>query len=774
MEKHVLEKPCELLEELLEKAQDTEYVAQLGRRHAMYESLDYEIVENDAFKQDSEARSQTQIFQYKVLKWMVACLVGLLTGLTAFAINVAVGNIAGFKFLMISQFMENKRLDIAYSILVVSNLVLVLFSVLLCTYVAPAAAGSGIPDVKAYLNGIDTPDALAPKTLFVKIFGSIGSVAGGLATGKQGPLVHTGACIAAFINQGGFKRYYLSWRWLKYIQNDTDRQDLVTCGAAAGVAAAFNAPVGGVLFAVEEVASWWKSSLLWRTFLTTALVAVVLRTATGLCDEHKCGLYENGGLILFDIGSVSVDFGLIDLVPVITLGIIGGGMGSALTYISAKIVVMYSSWHERHGPMVKIFHGVLISLFTSTCTIGIPWLSSCTVCPSDIDVECPTAEGKGNFKHFTCPDGYYNDLASLFLTTNDNVVRNLFSVGTTNEFQYKSLAVFSASSFILALLTYGTPVPSGLFLPVIICGATYGRLLGMTLRTLSNGLSELDEGLYAVLGAASLLGGSMRTTVSICVIFLELTNNLSMLPLTMLVLLISKTTGDLISHGLYDELLRIKQLPFLQEHPESYMKHLTAFDVCSSPLVTLSKIESVKSILHILERTSHNAFPVLDENASSKTPIFHGLILRSHLLVLLRGKKFISSENAFCRSASFRSFSFGKPGLGEGVINDDVELSASEQEMYVDIHPFTNTSPYTVVDSMSLSRAYTLFRKLGLRHLCVVSKTDNGFPIVGILTRHDFMREHIFNLFPHLQPNKWKNLRIRSSFIQTLLQWKKI
>ncbi|KAB2600327.1 chloride channel-like protein CLC-g [Pyrus ussuriensis x Pyrus communis] len=60
-------------------------------------------------------------------------------------------------------------------------------------------------------------------------------------------------------------------------KNDCDRRDLVTCGAAAGIAASFRSPVGGVLFAFEEMASWWRSALLWRAFFTTALIAIVLQ-----------------------------------------------------------------------------------------------------------------------------------------------------------------------------------------------------------------------------------------------------------------------------------------------------------------------------------------------------------------------------------------------------------------------------------------------------------------------------------------------------------------
>jgi chloride channel 7 len=81
-------------------------------------------------------------------------------------------------------------------------------------------------------------------------------VAGGLDVGKEGPMVHIGACFASFFGQGGSKKYHLTCTWIRYLKNDRDRRDLVTCGAAAGVAAAFRAPVGGVLFALEEATSW--------------------------------------------------------------------------------------------------------------------------------------------------------------------------------------------------------------------------------------------------------------------------------------------------------------------------------------------------------------------------------------------------------------------------------------------------------------------------------------------------------------------------------------
>jgi chloride channel 7 len=97
--------------------------------------------------------------------------------------------------------------------------------------------------------------------LILQIIGSISAVSSSLFVGKAGPMVHTGACVAALLGQGGSKRFRLTWRWLHFFRNDRDRRDLVTCGSAAGIAAGFRAPVGGVLFALEEMASWYVSCI---------------------------------------------------------------------------------------------------------------------------------------------------------------------------------------------------------------------------------------------------------------------------------------------------------------------------------------------------------------------------------------------------------------------------------------------------------------------------------------------------------------------------------
>ena len=80
------------------------------------------------------------------------------------------------------------------------SLCFVIISNLLCIFVSAKAAGSGIPEVKSYLNGINQDNLLTWRTLFAKISGVIFSVSGGLFVGPEGPLIHTGSIWGACLS----------------------------------------------------------------------------------------------------------------------------------------------------------------------------------------------------------------------------------------------------------------------------------------------------------------------------------------------------------------------------------------------------------------------------------------------------------------------------------------------------------------------------------------------------------------------------------------------
>ncbi|CAG2062624.1 unnamed protein product, partial [Timema podura] len=158
--------------------------------------------------------------------------------------------------------------------------------------------GSGIPQVKCYLNGVKIPRVVRIKTLAVKVIGVVTSVVGGLAAGKEGPMIHSGAVIAAGISQGKSTSMKRDLRIFKYFREDHEKRDFVSGGAAAGVAAAFGAPVGGVLFSLEEGASFWNQSLTWRIFFASVVSTFTLNVILSTYHGHP-GELTYAGLLNF-------------------------------------------------------------------------------------------------------------------------------------------------------------------------------------------------------------------------------------------------------------------------------------------------------------------------------------------------------------------------------------------------------------------------------------------------------------------------------------------
>lgn len=105
------------------------------------------------------------------------------------------------------------------------------------------AAGSGVAEVKVILSGFVVHGYLGVKTLVIKTLAVILSLASGLSLGKEGPYVHIATCV------GNIACRLFS----KYNHNDGKRREVLSAAAASGVGVAFGAPIGGVLFSLEEV-----------------------------------------------------------------------------------------------------------------------------------------------------------------------------------------------------------------------------------------------------------------------------------------------------------------------------------------------------------------------------------------------------------------------------------------------------------------------------------------------------------------------------------------
>ena len=157
----------------------------------------------------------------------------------------------------------------AWAILASTAAALALVASVLVVKVAPPATGAGVALVMASLNGVHVPKLLSLRNAVVKVVGTVCSVASGLPVGPEGPLVHVGACVASlFTRQHRLARKVPeSGRiraWLDTFFNDRDGRDFLSAGVASGLAAAFGAPIGGVLFSLEEASTHWSHDTTWR------------------------------------------------------------------------------------------------------------------------------------------------------------------------------------------------------------------------------------------------------------------------------------------------------------------------------------------------------------------------------------------------------------------------------------------------------------------------------------------------------------------------------
>ncbi|MEW5313527.1 MAG: hypothetical protein WDW38_005088 [Sanguina aurantia] len=669
-----------------------------------FESLDFEEVENTVYRADHATSGSLDSLIYSSAKWGMCFAIGVCTAIAAFAVNIGVENISGFKFWAVLTIASQGSYFASFLIYAVINAVLVTSAVALTVYAAPAASGSGIAEVKAYLNGIDVPGIFYFNTLCVKILGAVGGVAGGLAIGKEGPFVHAGACIAAILSQGGTSSVKLPV--FKRFWNDRDRIDMV--------------PVGGVLFALEEMMSWCKNQILWQAFFTTAVVSVSIRVLMKACSTHGCGFFGSGGFIIFKISEGQDEYEFYELLPMLLLGVVGGLLGSAFIVLNARLAVWRKHTLSKYGRRGKVLEGLAISVLTSVVSFGLPLLFECQGCPIDAGESCPRKDDShsGNFVTFGCrhPDEYHG-LGTLFFNTQDDAIRNLFSTKTKREYTILALITFTTVFFLLAVVTYGISCPTGLFVPSILCGAAYGRLVGIFVADMHPN-AYIDEGTYALLGAASFLGGSMRMTVCTCVMLLELTNNLALLPLIMLVLLVAKAVGDGTGvRPLYEFQMAVKDMPFMPPEPEAFMKHITARECCGKPTITLQRVERVSHLMSVLRSNSHNGFPVTQ--LLNDSPHIVGVITRHQLLVLLGSKRCLQSSAAVADESGRASMNYGlsefsKPICSPQLTVHDVHLSLEQLDCYLDLGPHVNPSCYVVQEDTSLSKTIEdRFRGLG-------------------------------------------------------------
>jgi len=205
-----------------------------------------------------------------------------------------------------------------------------------------SAAGSGVAEVRVILSGFVIHGFLGLKTLVVKSVALILSVASGLSLGKEGPYVHIATCVGNIACR----------LFKKYDGNDAKRREVLSAAAAAGVAVAFGAPLGGVLFGLEEVAYFFPAKTLFRTFFCCITAALTLKFLNPY-GTHK--------IVMFQV-QYPVDWEYFEIGGFIACGLLGGLAGA---------IFIKASRHWAKGfrgiPIIKAYpllEVVLVALVT--------------------------------------------------------------------------------------------------------------------------------------------------------------------------------------------------------------------------------------------------------------------------------------------------------------------------------------------------------------------------------------------------------------------------
>ena len=580
------------------------------------------------------------------LVWLAIMLTGLGTGLVSVVlVNISVG-FGNTRLQQANELLELNRPLAAGAVWVSFSLVFCTIAAFITVYYAPQAASTGIPETKAFLNGCDVKGAFSLQTFVVKAFGVCLVIAAGAPVGLEGPMVHIGAMVASHVVLSMEHFGLLNGGDVKHLLTH-----LVTCGVASGISAAFNSPIGGVLFVVEDLAARWlvDAHLVLQCFVSSFFSQLVVAGAhiTSLMVQtarsgdrgefQAANLVKSGGGGGSGEPRVTGGWFVTD-VPLCVL--LGAGVGALMSFSTAaataiarvKRSVMAGAGKSKGGRRRssprggEIVAAVFPVAFVSVLAFVLPLLFSCRVRQDHVKGKPEVSHllaGAHQVDHrmfvrFTCQQGEYNDLASLLLPSLSgsfaSTMSHLYSRDSDEEtYGDASLATLATCYYFFPLFIIGCSFPFGLFVPNLVFGSAAGHLFGRLVnRSAWVGSSRVAHPTtYAVLGAGAALGGWTRMAIAISAIMLEQTGNMDSVILMMVTVLSSRlVAGFLTPHSFTDEVISMKGYQVLEPREPAVIATLSAGAVCTRDVVCLRADETVAGVCRALIHTTHNAFPV--------------------------------------------------------------------------------------------------------------------------------------------------------------------
>ncbi|ASC70750.1 Chlorine channel protein [Halomicronema hongdechloris C2206] len=407
---------------------------------------------------------------------------------------------------------------------------------------APETSGSGIPHIKAVLGYV--PMALNLRVALVKLVSTLLALGSGLSLGRQGPTVQIGAALAAQLSH-----------WVP--TSPEYRRQLISAGAAAGLAAGFNAPISGILFVVEELLQDFSGLTLGSAILASFVGAVVSRLLGGQ------------GLNL-TMGTLPVGLGLADLPFLVLLGLMAGVLG---TLFNRGIFASLSFFRRMKGISLPGRVG-LAGLLTGLVGIWLP------------------------------------------IAAQDNTGLREFLV--TGEAGWQLIAVAFLAKFGLTLIAYGSGAPGGIFAPTLVLGSALGCLVSFLAQGIYGGLGlplvAASTTTYALTGMGAFFSAVTRVPITAIVIVFEMTANFNLVLPLMIGAGIAYLISERVASGsVYSGLLRWQGIE-LEATPTATnpWMNLTAADLMQRRVETLSSQMTLQEAMEAFSRSHHRGFPVVD------------------------------------------------------------------------------------------------------------------------------------------------------------------
>ena len=403
--------------------------------------------------------------------------------------------------------------------------------------VAPEAAGSGVPQVKAALAYV--PIALNLRVAIVKLISTTLTLSSGFVLGRQGPTVQIGAALAAQMS-----------RWVP-TSPDHQRQ-LIAAGAAAGLAAGFDAPIAGVMFVIEE---------LLRDLSNVTLGTAILASFTG--------------------------------------GVISRLLGGPSLRLGINTAAMQNSFSLPETPfflLLGILVGILAALFHRSI------LASVQFNRRVLPLRLPWKIGLA---------GLFSGLVTGLLPHDFRDTSSVQFFLTADQTNWPMIAGAFVVQFSLTILACSVETPGGLFVPSLVLGAALGHLVGLVASPISGG----EPAVYALTGMGAFFGAVAKVPITAIVIVFEMTTSFKLvLPLMISSVTAYLVTEQLAPGSLYTNLLALKGIHLESETPnDGLWARLTAAEVMQTKVEILKSQMSLDEVMQAFARSHHRGFPVLEQ-----------------------------------------------------------------------------------------------------------------------------------------------------------------